>query len=225
MIAAAGGTVDYTFAEACCVRELARGGRVKVFAVASERASAPARRPPSPRRGCPLPEAYTWAGAMVGSKTPAAETAKLAELFTVRSQDGRDACSTSAWAPHADDRRPAQMREFQKMEIALWCWPVQQVKVLLQWRPDRPAAGRASRAREGARPLARCRPLGRADAGRPGAEAVKVERLARRGLRRRRLGPALRAGRAGPVHARVGLRMCANCNKRPVLSTGWQAEQ
>jgi tripartite-type tricarboxylate transporter receptor subunit TctC len=41
---------------------------------------------PTAEAGLPGFEAYTWVGAMVSARTPAAETARLAELFTAISK-------------------------------------------------------------------------------------------------------------------------------------------
>lgn len=133
MTAVAGGTVDYAFAEVTAVQELAKGGRLKVLAVAADRRVATAPDvPTASEAGLPGFEAYTWVGAMVGSKTPAAETAKLAELFTAISKMDE----TRAFYEHLGATPmtggPAQMREFQKNEIALWKRIVQQAKVTQQ---------------------------------------------------------------------------------------------
>ncbi|MBS0429475.1 MAG: tripartite tricarboxylate transporter substrate binding protein [Proteobacteria bacterium] len=133
MTAVAGGTVDYTFAEVTAVQELARGGRVKVFAVASDkRVGTSPDVPTFTEAGLPGFEAYTWVGAMVGSKTPAAETAKLAELFTAISKMDETRAFYERLGATPMTGGPAQMREFQKKEIALWKRIVQQAKVPLQ---------------------------------------------------------------------------------------------
>lgn len=119
--AVASGTVDYAFAEVTAVQELARDGRVKAVAVASDR-----RVPTSPdvptasEAGLPGFEAYTWVGAMVSAKTPPAETARLAELFTSvsRMDETRRFYERLGATPMTGG--PAQMHEFQKNEIALW---------------------------------------------------------------------------------------------------------
>jgi tripartite-type tricarboxylate transporter receptor subunit TctC len=98
--AVASGTVDYTFAEVTAVQELARGGRVKVLAVASDkRVSTSPEIPTAAEAGLPGFEAYTWVGAMVSARTPAAETARLAELFTAISKMDETVPSTSVWGP------------------------------------------------------------------------------------------------------------------------------
>ncbi|MFT4266191.1 MAG: tripartite tricarboxylate transporter substrate binding protein [Xenophilus sp.] len=133
MTAVAGGTVDYTFAEVTAVQELARGGRVKVFAVASDqRVGTSPDVPTFTEAGLPGFEAYTWVGAMVGSRTPAAETAKLAELFTAISKMDETRAFYERLGATPMTGGPAQMREFQKKEIALWKRIVQQAKVPLQ---------------------------------------------------------------------------------------------
>ena len=133
MTAVAGGTVDYAFAEVTAVLELAKGGRVKVLAVASDkRVAAAPDVPTAAEAGLPGFEAYTWVGAMVSAKTPAAETAKLAELFTAISKMDETRAFYERLGATPMTGGPAQMREFQKNEIALWKRIVQQAKVPLQ---------------------------------------------------------------------------------------------
>lgn len=130
MTALAAGTVDYAFAEVTAVQELAKGGRVKVLAVASDvRVPSAPDVPTASEAGLPGFEAYTWVGAMVSAKTPAAETAKLAELFTAisKTQETREFYERIGAIPMTGG--PAQMHAFQKNEIALWKRIVQQAKV------------------------------------------------------------------------------------------------
>ena len=133
MTAVASGTVDYAFAEVTAVLELARGGRVKILAVAADRRVDMAPEVPTfTDAGLPGFEAYTWVGAMVASKTPAAETARLAELFTTISRMDETRAFYERLGATPMTGGPAQMHEFQKGEIALWKRIVQQAKVPLQ---------------------------------------------------------------------------------------------
>ncbi|KCB24916.1 Bug family tripartite tricarboxylate transporter substrate binding protein [Bordetella hinzii] len=119
--AVAASTVDYTFAEVTAVQELAKDGRVKVVAVASDqRVGTSPDVPTAAEAGLPGFEAYTWVGAMVSAKTPPAETARLAELFTQISKmpDTRAFYERLGATPMTGG--PTQMHEFQKNEIALW---------------------------------------------------------------------------------------------------------
>ena len=119
--AVAASTVDYTFAEVTAVQELAKDGRVKVVAVASDqRVGTSPDVPTAAEAGLPGFEAYTWVGAMVSAKTPPAETARLAELFTHISKmpDTRAFYERLGATPMTGG--PTQMHEFQKNEIALW---------------------------------------------------------------------------------------------------------
>lgn len=128
--ALAGGTVDYAFAEVMAVRELAKGGKVKVLAVASDKRVPTAPDvPTATEAGLPGFEAYTWVGAMVNARTPAAETARLAGLFTEisRSDETRAFYENLGAIPMTGG--PAQMHDFQKNEIALWKRIVKQAKV------------------------------------------------------------------------------------------------
>ncbi|WP_313561620.1 tripartite tricarboxylate transporter substrate binding protein [Diaphorobacter nitroreducens] len=133
MTALAAGTVDYAFAEVTAVQELAKGGRVKVLAVAADKRVATSPDvPTASEAGLPGFEAYTWVGAMVSSKTPAAETAKLAELFTTISKMDETRAFYERLGATPMTGGPAQMHEFQKNEIALWKRIVTQAKVPLQ---------------------------------------------------------------------------------------------
>jgi tripartite-type tricarboxylate transporter receptor subunit TctC len=130
MTALAGGTVDYAFAEVTAVQELAKGGRVKVLAVAADKRVATAPDvPTADEAGLPGFEAYTWVGAMVSAKTPAAETARLAELFTAISKMDETRAFYERLGATPMTGGPAQMHEFQKNEIALWKRIVVQAKV------------------------------------------------------------------------------------------------
>ena len=130
LTAVAAGTVDFAFADVTAVQELAKGGRVKLLAVAADKrvASLP-DLPTASEAGLPGFEAYTWVGAMVSAKTPAAETARLAELFAAiaKTDEARAFFERMGAAPMTGG--PAQMHEFQKNEIALWKRVVQQAKV------------------------------------------------------------------------------------------------
>ena len=131
--AVAGGTVDYAFAEVTAVQELAKGGRVKILAVAADKRVATAPEvPTASEAGLPGFEAYTWVGAMVSAKTPAAEAAKLAELFTAISRMDETRALYERLGATPMTGGPAQMREFQKNEIALWKRIVAQARVPLQ---------------------------------------------------------------------------------------------
>ena len=133
MTAVAGGTVDYAFAEVTAVQELAKAGRVKALAVASDQRVATAPDvPTAAEAGLPGFEAYTWVGAMVSAKTPATETAKLAELFTAISKADETRAFYERIGATPMTGGPAQMHEFQKKEIALWKRIVQKAKVPLQ---------------------------------------------------------------------------------------------
>lgn len=131
--AVAAGTVDYAFAEVTAVQELARGGRLKILAVAADRRVGTSPEvPTAAEAGLPGFEAYSWVGAMVASKTPAAETARLAEWFTAISRMDETRAFYERLGATPMTGGPAQMRDFQKNEIALWKRIVSQAKVPLQ---------------------------------------------------------------------------------------------
>ena len=127
------GTVDFAFAEVTAVLELAKGGRVKILAVAADQRVPNALDVPTmSEAGLPGFEAYTWVGAMVSAKTPTAETAKLAALFTTVAKMDETRAFYERLGATPMTGGPAQMHEFQKGEIALWKRIVQQAKVPLQ---------------------------------------------------------------------------------------------
>lgn len=128
--AVASDTVGYTFAEVTAVQELAKSGKVRALAVAANRrVGTSADVPTAAEAGLPGFEAYTWVGAMVSAKTPAAETAKLAELFTTisKTKETQEFYERLGATPMTGG--PAQMHEFQKKEIALWQRIVQKAHV------------------------------------------------------------------------------------------------
>ena len=131
--AVAGHTVDYAFAEATSVQELIKAGRLKGLAVASdERVAALPQVPTAKEAGLPGIEAYTWVGAMVSAKTPPELTAKLASWFTqIANQPETQQFYTNLGAT-AMSGCPAQMRQFQADEIALWKRIAAQAKIELQ---------------------------------------------------------------------------------------------
>ncbi len=121
IMAVAAGTVDYTFAEVTAVQELAKDGRVKVVAVASDqRVGTSPDVPTAAEAGLPGFEAYTWVGAMVSAKTPAEQTERLAELFTSISKMPETRAFYERLGATPMTGGPSQMREFQQKEIALW---------------------------------------------------------------------------------------------------------
>jgi tripartite-type tricarboxylate transporter receptor subunit TctC len=88
--------------------------------------------PTATEAGLPGFEAYTWVGAMVSARTPAAETARLAELFTAISKMDETRAFYERLGAIPMTGGPAQMHEFQKNEIALWKRIVVKAKVPLQ---------------------------------------------------------------------------------------------
>ncbi|WP_280188633.1 Bug family tripartite tricarboxylate transporter substrate binding protein [Delftia sp. PS-11] len=131
--AVAAGTVDYAFADVTAVQELARGGRLKILAVAADRRVGTSPEvPTTAEAGLPGFEAYTWVGAMVAGKTPAQETARLAEWFTAITMMDETRTFYERLGATPMTGGPAQMRDFQRDEIALWKRIVSQAKVPLQ---------------------------------------------------------------------------------------------
>lgn len=131
--AVAGHTVDYAFAEATSVQELIKAGRLTGLAVASDSRVASLPNVPTAREaGLPGIEAYTWVGAMVSSKTPADTSAKLAGWFTQIAALPETQQFYANLGATAMSGGPAQMRQFQADEIALWKRIATQAKIELQ---------------------------------------------------------------------------------------------
>ncbi len=131
--AVAGHTVDYAFAEATSVQELIKAGRLTGLAVASDsRVAALPNVPTAREAGLPGIEAYTWVGAMVSSKTPADTSAKLAAWFMQIAAEPETQQFYANLGATAMSGGPAQMRQFQADEIALWKRIATQAKMELQ---------------------------------------------------------------------------------------------
>ena len=131
--AVAGHTVDYAFAEATSVQELIKAGRLTGLAVASDsRVAALPNVPTAREAGLPGIEAYTWVGAMVSSKTPEDISAKLASWFMQIAVEPETQQFYANLGATAMSGGPAQMRQFQAEEIALWKRIATQAKIELQ---------------------------------------------------------------------------------------------
>ncbi|PWB14573.1 tripartite tricarboxylate transporter substrate binding protein [Comamonas sp. JNW] len=131
--AVAGHTVDYAFAEATSVQELIKAGRLTGLAVASDsRVAALPNVPTAREAGLPGIEAYTGVGAMVNSKTPADTSAKLAGWFMHIAAEPETQQFYANLGATAMSGGPAQMRQFQADEIALWKRIATQAKIELQ---------------------------------------------------------------------------------------------
>ncbi|MEF9964469.1 MAG: tripartite tricarboxylate transporter substrate binding protein [Comamonas sp.] len=131
--AVAGHTVDYAFAEATSVQELIKAGRLTGLAVASDsRVAALPNVPTAREAGLPGIEAYTWVGAMVSSKTPEDISAKLAGWFMQIAVEPETQQFYANLGATAMSGGPAQMRQFQADEIALWKRIATQAKIELQ---------------------------------------------------------------------------------------------
>lgn len=131
--AVAGHTVDYAFAEATSVQELIKAGRLTGLAVASDsRVAALPNVPTAREAGLPGIEAYTWVGAMVSSKTPEDISARLAGWFMQIAAEAETQQFYANLGATAMSGGPAQMRQFQADEIALWKRIATQAKIELQ---------------------------------------------------------------------------------------------
>jgi tripartite-type tricarboxylate transporter receptor subunit TctC len=129
----ASGVVDYAFAEVTAVQELVKGERLKVLGVASnQRVAASPNVPTMAEAGLPGLEVYTWVGAMVSAKTPAAERAKLASLLTHIANLPETKAFYERIGATAMTGGPEEMRKFQANEVQLWKRIAKQAKVELQ---------------------------------------------------------------------------------------------
>lgn len=125
--------MEYAFAEVTSVQELVKGGRLKVLAVAAnERVAAAPDVPTMTEAGLPGFEAYTWVGAMVSAKTPAAETAKLASLLTQIANLPETKAFYERIGASVMTGGPEEMSKFQNKEVLLWKRIATQAKVELQ---------------------------------------------------------------------------------------------
>jgi tripartite-type tricarboxylate transporter receptor subunit TctC len=117
----AGGTVDLTFADFTAAQGLVKGGRVRALAVASER-RVPALPdvPTAAEAGLPGYNAYVWVGAMVHTKTPKAETEKLAALLTKIARMPETHEFYEKQGAEAMSGGPEEMKQFQAAEIKMW---------------------------------------------------------------------------------------------------------
>ena len=120
-IAVVAGTVNMAFAEITSVQELAKAGKVQALAVAADkRVPAMPSVPTASEAGLPGFTAYTWVGAMVSSKTPKAETDKLAALLTRIEKMPETREFYERIGAEVMQGGPEEMRSFQAAEIQLW---------------------------------------------------------------------------------------------------------
>ncbi|MGJ7581294.1 Bug family tripartite tricarboxylate transporter substrate binding protein [Variovorax sp. RHLX14] len=121
VIAVVAGTVNMAFAEITSVQELAKAGKVHALAVAADkRVPAMSSVPTASEAGLPGFTAYTWVGAMVSSKTPRAETDRLAELLTRIEKMPETREFYERIGAEVMQGGPEEMRSFQATEIQLW---------------------------------------------------------------------------------------------------------
>lgn len=131
--AVASGTVEYAFAEVTAAQELTKAGRLKALAVASnQRVSVAPQVPTAAEAGLPGFEAYTWVAAMVSAKTPAAETAKLAQLMTKIANMPQTRAFYERIGASVMTGGAEEMRSYQKGEVQLWKRIATQAKVAQQ---------------------------------------------------------------------------------------------
>lgn len=121
VVAVASETVQLAFVEITSAQELVKSGKLRALAVASaQRVSALPSVPTAAEAGLPGFSAYVWVAAMVSSKTPKAETEKLAELMTKIENLPETREFYERIGGEVMRGGPEEMRAFQNTEIDLW---------------------------------------------------------------------------------------------------------
>ena len=121
VVAVASETVDLAFVEITSAQELVKSGKLRALAVASaNRIGVLPSVPTSAEAGLPGFNAYVWVAAVVSSKTPKAETDKLAALMTTIENLPETREFYERIGGEVMRGGPEQMRAFQKAEIDLW---------------------------------------------------------------------------------------------------------
>ncbi len=131
--AVAAGNVDFSPVDISAAIELARNGKLRALAVASD-----ARSPQLPdvptavEAGAPGYTAYTWVAAMAPAQTPAPVLARLTELFVAIVQQPETREFYARQGQEVAPPGPDYLRTFQRDEIALWKRIAEIAKVPLQ---------------------------------------------------------------------------------------------
>lgn len=121
VVAVASETVQFAFVEITSAQELVKSGKLRALAVASaNRVSALPSVPTSAEAGLAGFGAYVWVAAMVSSKTPKAETEKLAALLTKIEKLPETREFYERIGGEVMRGGPEEMRAFQNSEIDLW---------------------------------------------------------------------------------------------------------
>ncbi len=121
VVAVASETVDLAFVEITSAQELVKSGKLRALAVASaNRIAVLPSVPTSAEAGLPGFNAYVWVAAVVSSKTPKAETDKLAALMTTIENLPETREFYERIGGEVMRGGPEQMRAFQRVEIDLW---------------------------------------------------------------------------------------------------------
>jgi tripartite-type tricarboxylate transporter receptor subunit TctC len=133
LTAVASGQVDFSFADITAALPLIQGGKVRPLAVAAER-----RTPTLPdlptlgEAGAPGVIASVWVAAAVHARTPPAEAARLAALFAQIEQMPQTRDFYARLGAETMQGGAAEMRSFQKEDIARWKRIAAKAKVELQ---------------------------------------------------------------------------------------------
>lgn len=121
VVAVASDTVQFAFVEITSAQELVKSGKLRALAIAStNRVSVLPSVPTSAEAGLPGFSAYVWVAAMVSSKTPKAETEKLAALMTKIKNLPETREFYERIGGEVMRGGPEEMRAFQNAEIDLW---------------------------------------------------------------------------------------------------------
>jgi len=131
--AIASGTVGFAFAEVTSAAELAKAGKLRALAVASERRSPVLPQvPTAAEAGLPGFTAYTWVASMVPARTPRPEAERLAALMTRIEQLPETREFYEKLGAKVMKGGPEELRAFQATEIAQWKRIAAKAKVELQ---------------------------------------------------------------------------------------------
>jgi len=121
LTAVASGTVDFSFADITAALEMVKGGRVRALAVAAERRTpALPELPTATEAGAPGVIASVWVAAAVHARTPRPEAERLADLFTRIERQEETRAFYARLGAETMQGGAAEMRDFQKEDIARW---------------------------------------------------------------------------------------------------------
>jgi tripartite-type tricarboxylate transporter receptor subunit TctC len=129
----ASGLVDFTFADITAALPMVQGGKLRALAIASNRRStALPAVPTSAQAGFADVIASVWVGATVHAKTPPAEAAQLAKLFSQIKRMPETQEFYARLGADATEGGAPEMQSFQKEDIERWKRIAAKAKIELQ---------------------------------------------------------------------------------------------